>query len=31
MKVHVNGNEVIAYNESFEVKKKGFAINSLFD
>ena len=27
----LNGNEVIAYNQSFEVKKKGFAINSLFD
>lgn len=27
----LNGNEVIVENQSFEVKKKGFAINSLFD
>ena len=27
----LNGNEVIAYNQSFEVKKKGFSVNSLFD
>ena len=27
----LNGKEVIAYNQSFEVKKKGFAVNSLFD
>ncbi len=27
----LNGNVVIAYNQSFEIKKKGFAVNSLFD